>query len=407
MIDLAIIIPGVWMFGDPEILKFGSWPIAEWLINYEGGFVRRGLIGQLLYIFSAGESVIQSVNIITLILFYLYVAIFLSVYFYSRIKNWYVLVPALLIPGGIVQMGLTMQFFTRKEIIFLLLFGVLCLITLAIKRSSAHKKTIFNSLLFLLAIIGGIICTFVHEGYVFMGYPLTLVLLWTNLKNSVFQRLYCFYFALYFFLIPAIFILSSVFHGDMQSANNIWNSLNLSDRVLLSPAAPYSFFGPIASMGWGLQQHFLTLYGIFATDAYLYWPIFILGNYLVMFFVFCVIVRTTHHHASIFNRYMLFGVISSFLMYFIAADWGRWLSFSCNSLLMLAFTFASQNQPESSQSKLVQEHGPSNKTQFSEKYFLAIFALLVAYSLVFRLPECCLSSTELFTPYLKLISLSL
>jgi len=407
MIDFSIIIPAIWIAGDPEILKFGSWPIAEWLINYEGGFVRRGLAGQLLYVISSGEQLIHAVNIATLILFYLYVVIFLAVYSYSRIKNLYVLALALLIPGGILQMGFTMQFFTRKEIVFLILFGILCLITLAIKYSSEHKKTILNSLLFFIAIVGGMICTFVHEGYFFMGYPLTAILLWSNLKHASFQWLYGFYFALYIVLIPAIFMLSSIFHGDMATAVNIWDSLSLSDRALLSPAAPFSFFGPIASMGWGLKQHFLTLYGIFATDAYLYWPIFILGNCLVIFFVFHMIAVSTNKRASIFNRLVLFGAIFSFLMFFIAADWGRWLSFSCNSLLLLGFTLASRNQSEIAKSKLIQEHRPASITYFPGKYSLVIFSLLVTYSFIFRLPECCLSPAVLFTPYFKLIFLGL
>ncbi len=30
-------------------IEYREWTISEWMINYEGGFVRRGLIGQLLY----------------------------------------------------------------------------------------------------------------------------------------------------------------------------------------------------------------------------------------------------------------------------------------------------------------------------------------------------------------------
>ena len=28
---------------------YGGWTVSEWLINYEGGFVRRGLCGEILY----------------------------------------------------------------------------------------------------------------------------------------------------------------------------------------------------------------------------------------------------------------------------------------------------------------------------------------------------------------------
>ena len=30
-------------------LEHNSWKIGDWLINYQGGFVRRGLLGELIY----------------------------------------------------------------------------------------------------------------------------------------------------------------------------------------------------------------------------------------------------------------------------------------------------------------------------------------------------------------------
>jgi len=34
-----------------------NWKTGDWLINYEGGWIRRGLIGQVLYEISAGFGV--------------------------------------------------------------------------------------------------------------------------------------------------------------------------------------------------------------------------------------------------------------------------------------------------------------------------------------------------------------
>ena len=42
----------------------GSWNITEFLINYQGGFVRRGLLGEIiLYIYSTFASPIYPVSI--------------------------------------------------------------------------------------------------------------------------------------------------------------------------------------------------------------------------------------------------------------------------------------------------------------------------------------------------------
>lgn len=35
-----------------DFSNYSSWYVSEWLVNYEGGFVRRGLMGELLYMAS-------------------------------------------------------------------------------------------------------------------------------------------------------------------------------------------------------------------------------------------------------------------------------------------------------------------------------------------------------------------
>ena len=33
-------------------IQLDSWQYGEWLINYQSGFVRRGIIGEIIYFFS-------------------------------------------------------------------------------------------------------------------------------------------------------------------------------------------------------------------------------------------------------------------------------------------------------------------------------------------------------------------
>ena len=48
-----------------------AWTIGEWLINYEGGFVRRGLFGSIIYKLSYGFNInpFLIVNIFSFLLF--------------------------------------------------------------------------------------------------------------------------------------------------------------------------------------------------------------------------------------------------------------------------------------------------------------------------------------------------
>jgi hypothetical protein len=393
--ELATIPLLIWMTGDSTELKFGSWQLAEWLINYEGGFVRRGLAGQLLYWIGSGSNLISLINLMTLMLYFCYFILFITLYRLAKIQNLPIFLLSILIPGGIFQMGMTAQFFTRKEILFLMLFGILCLIYLLTLRKKSKNQSNNHILLLLVALVGGIFCTFVHEGYLFMGYPITVILLWTALKTEPKKSVSGFLFGAYVVLIPLLFIYLSLHKGDYFLATQIWDSLSLSDRQILSPAAPYSFFGPIASLSWGLTQHFLTLYGIFATGAYIYWPIYIVGNVLVLGFIFYVLSQANPSRATAFFKILFLAGLCIATMFFIAADWGRWLSFLTNSLLLFSFALSA-----SANSEISREGGASSTTAiFSKLYIKIIFIALIMYSLVFRLPECCLSPHMIFMSY--------
>ena len=55
--SLLIIIGGVLNTLSNKTYLNDSWTIGEWLINYEGGFVRRGLLGEALYLFSIATKI--------------------------------------------------------------------------------------------------------------------------------------------------------------------------------------------------------------------------------------------------------------------------------------------------------------------------------------------------------------
>jgi len=48
LIEWPMIVSYFWMTGDFSAPRFNVWPISDWLINYQTGFVRRGLVGELL-----------------------------------------------------------------------------------------------------------------------------------------------------------------------------------------------------------------------------------------------------------------------------------------------------------------------------------------------------------------------
>ena len=403
ILELAITVTSVWFLTDSDRLKFGSWPIAEWLINYQSGFVRRGFMGEMLFRFGSGTLLPQWVYWQTYIFYIAYCVLFLSIYFLAKIKNTYVLILALLLPGGIFQMGMTIQFFTRKEMVFLLLYSVICFLYLLANRAHGEKKKAYLITTFICAIIGGIASTLTHEAYLFMGYPLTAILLWVVLKENKGIGLYRKLWWLYALIIPTLFLLCSTFHGTPEMAQTIWDSLSLRDREYLSPTAPYTVFGPIASIGWGLQEHLLTIYGIFATGAWVYWPIFFIGNGLVLLFIIARLRMQLGLQKNSYYFVLCVGAVLSSFMFLIAADWGRWLAFLGNSIILLSFTLTkSVYVSQSTSQKTVALHG-SYPHSFLNRNIRVLFFFSIIYELIFRLPECCMNAEYLFMPYDKFL----
>lgn len=391
VVEIAWVFAWNGLLGNRNGLHIGPWQIAEWFINYEGGFVRRGLSGQLLYWLSNGSSLLVVLYTFAFASLLIYSLIFILAYYLAEIKKPSLLILALLLPGGIFQMGTTLQFFTRKEILFLIAFGIQCCMYLWASRSDGVAQKRILLLLSAFSFVVSVPLMMIHEAYLFMGFPFALILLWLVKTEQASEPIFMRIWWVYLILMPALFIVLGVNHGDAQIASHIWQSLPLEDREMLSPAAPYTAFGPIASIGWGLQQHILTIYGIFATSGWVYWPIFIIGNGLALGYV----VRQLAIRNGLLISRLIFltfiAVLMSASMYVIAADWGRWTSFITNSALLLVFTL--------SKSVYVNELSIDASRwgkQWNNKLY---YVILLIYSLSLRLPECCISPKYFWMPW--------
>ena len=133
-----------------------SWGITEYLINYEGGFVRRGLLGHILLLLHqmTGISPYYSIVIIALAA-YLFVVFFL---FKGFIKNGYPIffLPFVAVLGNPILNG----FWLRKDSLILCLF-ILALIIF-------KKKNIASAFVASVIMAVGIL---IHEALFFCGFP--------------------------------------------------------------------------------------------------------------------------------------------------------------------------------------------------------------------------------------------
>jgi hypothetical protein len=395
IIEIPVILAIVWMTGDYREPRFNIWPVTEWLVNYQGGFVRRGLIGEfLLTISDPIRGVLPNLYRFVLSSYIFYIAIFFAVYASAKIKNNRVLILALLIQGGIYHMGISADFYTRKENLFLIFFGLLCLlyINASEKAGEAKKKRLIW--LVLLPIIFGPLLILIHEAYLFMSFPLTALLLFIVCKENPSYVYLRYGFVLYVGICLLFFIICSIHHGDVVLAQAIWDSLPWVDRVKLSPSAPYSQFAAISSIGWSLGQHLSTIYGVFITGGVYIWIFFIVGNVLTLGVIASLIypISAESRPKRIYGL-LVIGLIVSSAMFLIAADWGRWIAFMSNQLLLFMFALSTSTfSKEEEKSKFLLSLMIYSQ-KIAPKY---LFYIVLVYGLIFQMPECCVQYPNIF-----------
>ncbi len=395
VLEIPLVFATIWMTGDFREPRFNIWPVTEWLINYQGGFVRRGLVGELLLRWSDPViGILPNLYLVTLISYIAYIAIFFAIYFLAKIDNYRVLLIALLIQGGIYHMGISADFFTRKENLFLILFGLLCLVYInASKQHGIYKRYLLIAFTFL-ALVFGPVMILIHEAYFFMSMPMTAMLFWITSKenpNVVFIRIG---FWSYLLACTMLFIVCSVNHGDVALAQAVWDSLPWVDRMKLSPAAPYSQFAAISSVGWEIGQHLSTIYGVFITEGVYWWIFFMIGNGMSLAYLAALIYPT----AVLAQPSRIFGLLLTALvisagMFMLAADWGRWIAFISNQLILFMFTLNRSvlaTMPEQSKFPLFLLR------KIKRVHFRGLFWVLLLYGLLFQMPECCVQYPHLF-----------
>ena len=198
----------IWRGGD-------SWQTGDWLINYSDGFIRRGLLGSILYWLSDfGASLLWLTFGLQITIYGLMFTLVSKLYKASERSLFWLLIlfsPAfLLFPFYHFSGGF------RKEILVLTLFAYFSL--LFAKSSVSNSKVIWIIVFYLLAGLS-------HELTIFV-LPFFIFVLWRCVETSQLELKYAIWFSVVFILISFFLItLSYFFKGSVESASVICNSL--------------------------------------------------------------------------------------------------------------------------------------------------------------------------------------
>mgnify|MGYP001258665101 FL=1 len=152
--------------------NYSSWQYSDWLINYEGGFVRRGFIGEILYFFHKSLFIdLDKLIFSFVILIYIFISFFLFKSI-EYIENNYENILIFLSPGFFIYPIMNSEVIGRKEILFIFFIAFFVF----------FEKKINNKYLFSSLIISIIILCLSHSGFIF--YSPYLIFLYILIKHN-------------------------------------------------------------------------------------------------------------------------------------------------------------------------------------------------------------------------------
>ncbi len=259
----------------PQIIlyyDYKSWQISEYLVNYQGGFVRRGLIGELLYFFKCHfdfniQLVIKIICLVSLLLVnYFFVSSFL--------KRKY---PMFILPLSFFLGVYMFDCWMKRDNLLICLFILILWILKSNWKLSV--KVLFANLVIIIAL-------FVHEAFALFSIPI-VCLLFIPFTKSRYSLISFLKSVGYFSPSLIVFIILSKFHGNFITAQFIWNSwaslLGLPNEIVTTNS-----HGFISSIGWETKSTFIYHFEMnflsynFGIYSMFFWPLAIIAVYYIL-----------------------------------------------------------------------------------------------------------------------------
>ena len=286
-----------------------DWSVSEWLINYQGGFTRRGLVGEILiqmnsFLSLKIRNLVYIFEIILLSTFYFYLINFLK-----RVEFTPLLILLIFSPLGFIFPVVETEAIARKEVLLFCLF--IFYLNSILKQ---NKKLTYSILLFGLPIIN-----LTWDGSVFYIFCFIYVYLVSKIKIDK-KEITIFFLSLTPYLI-SLFILM-VTKSNAQMLEDMCKAINEPCFGAMN-FLDYSFKD---QMNYGLSR---------LKIEYLIRYLFI---FIVCFLPFLIIFYDQEKKKKIFLGYIV-CIIPTFIFFYISFDWGRYLNilyiFSILTLIFL------------------------------------------------------------------------
>lgn len=235
-----------------DIHTLRNYGLSEFTINYEGGFVRRGLLGQLILWIASTTGISPRVMIGVLsLLSFAFVVYYMVRNFISHGICWWILPTSYVFVSAIICI-------VRKDFFIISIF----ILTLWLYRHTQWNKWVRLAIL----ATSVALCTLIYEGISFIIIPATAILLLSDrqIQAPLWAKLCA-------IAVPCIaFVACSIAHGDAATAEAIHQSWRQWDGEMININ---ELSLSLWAISWDIPFALQCNESILLYDAYTsYWP---------------------------------------------------------------------------------------------------------------------------------------
>ena len=361
-----------------EFYARSDWGIGEYLINYSNGFVRRGLLGNLyLELYNYNPLFLDYVVYLKILL------IFLLLYLITQDLSFYPKAMIFLIPSGIlffsVDTGTTVQNFYRKELLIYIFSFLYIFILIRNDFFIKQKKKYILTLAFFSLINYTLI--FYHEAILFFSIPSFIII--TVFQSRLIEIKKINNYIFFYIIICIVTFLIIVLNKNLMTSINLLDYLSQFKlkKSILEPAKMMAYFS--------LKDHADMLLGtvhnlIISLISFLFF-------FIIYTFGFFLILnkKNSYYDLGIYFFIILFLAISSFPLFILGWDYGRWYySIFIHSMILLIFI----NKVYEKKKYLFKNNGYKNliyKNKIGQKEENLIIFFILFISLNVNFGHCC------------------
>jgi len=353
------------------------------LINYQGGFVRRGLIGEVIHRYFYNHE-IQAINYLVFVLGGMFV-LCSSALALTLKDNVQATLLYIFAPTGYFGMVVSNQYYYKREMFFYVsLFVVTCLFLSWRKYQFAVLRVA------ILAVIGAssLVLPFIHEGFLFFcGLYFSLVLN-SVLKGLLDSKQLRIVLGSFIGFHIVVFTVLGMCKGNGSQAVDIWSSLSDTAKTFIGKG---EMSGAIAAIGWsvvyGISKSVRAILSGFG--LYYVFP-------LALVFLIVGYIHSCVRRSDVFLTYRDPKFVADFAcvcltfspLFVLGDDFGRWIM----GIFVVFSTMIIADLTVPLPRRIASAYIPSE--QSTKKIY---FFLLLLLSLLTIIPECCMGRYDMAT----------